>query len=557
MRRAAPTRPRLSIRALAAALLCVHSCLQAAAAAETEPPDALPAVDSSPVTIDGVELFRLVGAASLPSARRAADVHTRIIDVARDRAIGVDTLTVVPREARFDVMAGERHVVSVVDADARFEGAPAAVVAAVRAARIREAIATYRAERTPEYLARATAAAMLATVIALLALVVVLRSVRALRRSLDRGFHDHIHSLKISSFEVVRAETIWRTVSGIVGALRVVLIAAIVYAYLAFTLHQFPWTRGAAGHLLRFVLDPVVTMAKALLGYLPKLIFLIVLFLIVRYALRLTNLLSHAIAAGRVPLRGFDADWALPTYNIVRALIILLAIVVAYPYLPGSGSPAFQGLSIFAGLMLSLGASSAMASLIAGYTVTYRRAFRVGDRVTIGDLTGLVTEIRLLVTHLRTTKNEEIVVPNSVILQSHVINYTKLAQTSGLILHTTVGIGYETPWRQVEAILLTAAARTSGPLQDPPPFVLVKALGDFAVSYEINVYVDGSRDILQTYTALHRNILDAFNEHDVQIMTPAYECDPAQAKIVPKDRWFAAPAQPPDDIPPPPTARQS
>ena len=165
-----------------------------------------------------------------------------------------------------------------------------------------------------------------------------------------------------------------------------------------------------------------------------------------------------------MPLRGFDAEWALPTYNIVRVLIVLLAIVIAYPYLPGSGSAGFQGLSIFAGLMLSLGASSAMASLIAGYTVTYRRAFRVGDRITIGEFTGEVTDVRLLVTHLRTPKNEEVVVPNSVVLQSHIVNYSKLAKRPGLIMHTTVGIGYETPWRQVEEMLLLAAKRTDGVL---------------------------------------------------------------------------------------------
>jgi small-conductance mechanosensitive channel len=183
-----------------------------------------------------------------------------------------------------------------------------------------------------------------------------------------------------------------------------------------------------------------------------------------------------------------------------------------------------------------------IASVIAGYSMTYRRAFKVGDRIQVNDLTGDVVEMRPLVTRLRTVKNEEIVVPNSLILNSHVMNYSALAQSSGLILHTTVGIGYETPWRQVEAMLRVAAERTPGLLKEPPPFVLQKSLGDFAVTYELNVYCDNPQAMGRLYTALHQNILDVFNEYGIQIMTPAYEGDPAQPKVVPKGQWFMTPA---------------
>jgi small-conductance mechanosensitive channel len=187
-----------------------------------------------------------------------------------------------------------------------------------------------------------------------------------------------------------------------------------------------------------------------------------------------------------------------------------------------------------------------MASVIAGYTVTYRRAFRVGDRITVGNLTGEVCDVRLMVTHLRTAKNEEVVVPNSLVLQSHVVNYSKLARSHGLILHTTVSIGYETPWRQVEAMLSLAAERTDGVLREPAPFVLEQALGDFAVTYELNAYVDTAQMLPQRYAELHRNVLDVFNEYGVQIMTPAYEGDPEQPKVVPRDQWFMTPARAPN-----------
>jgi small-conductance mechanosensitive channel len=247
-----------------------------------------------------------------------------------------------------------------------------------------------------------------------------------------------------------------------------------------------------------------------------------------------------------VALGTFDPDWATPTYKLVRMAVVAFAVVVAYPYLPGSESAAFKGVSLFLGVMLSLGSSSAISNVVAGYSMTYRKAFKLGDRVKIGDQIGEVLETRLLVTRLRTPKNEEVIIPNSEILNQHVVNFSSLARTEGLILHTRVGIGYETPWRQVEAMLLAAAQRTPGLKSEPRPFVLQKELGDFAVTYELNVYTDRPGAMLRTYTELHRNILDLFNEYGVQIMTPAYEGDPEQPKIVPKEQWHTAPAPPPE-----------
>jgi small-conductance mechanosensitive channel len=191
-----------------------------------------------------------------------------------------------------------------------------------------------------------------------------------------------------------------------------------------------------------------------------------------------------------------------------------------------------------------------MGNFIAGYSMTYRRAFKVGDRVKIGEHIGDVEQMGLMVTHLRTPKNEIVVVPNSMILANEVINYSSKARESGLILHTPVGIGYETPWRQVEAMLLEAAVRTPGLRREPAPFVLQTGLGDFCVTYEINVCCDTPKAMAALYTELHRNILDVFNEYGVQIMTPAYEGDPEQAKIVPPEQWYAAPARPPESVQP-------
>jgi small-conductance mechanosensitive channel len=290
-------------------------------------------------------------------------------------------------------------------------------------------------------------------------------------------------------------------------------------------------------------LAPLKLIGRGLAVHLPNVVFLVVLFFVIRVILRIIRLFFDAVARRDVKLTGFEREWAGPTYKIIRLGVIAFGVIVAYPYIPGSGSAAFQGVSVFVGIVFSLGSSTAIANIIAGYMLTYRRAFKVGDRVQIGEAFGDVEEVRLQVTHLRSLKNEEFVIPNSQVLSSNVMNYSSLARTRGLILHTEVGIGYGTPWRQVEAMLLAAAARTEGLASEPPPFVLEKALREFAVIYELNVYCQDPQRMLPLYAELHRHILDVFNEHGVQIMVPAYEGDPATPKIVsPSDRFASSAA---------------
>ena len=264
----------------------------------------------------------------------------------------------------------------------------------------------------------------------------------------------------------------------------------------------FPWTRFIAVRLTSWVVGPLLTMGQALVDSIPDLLFLAILTVVVRYGVKLLRLFFDGIARGAITFEEFPAEWAWPTYKIVRFALIAFAVVVAYPYIPGSSSDAFKGVSLFVGVILSLGSSTTVANMIAGLGMTYQRAFRVGDRVKIGDVTGDVTDVRLQVTHLRTTKNEDVVIPNAKILNNDVTNYSTLARGDGLILHTTVGIGYEVPWRQVEAMLLLAAERTAGLKTDPAPFVLQKALADYAVNYELNVYCDDARAMWPLYTAL-------------------------------------------------------
>jgi small-conductance mechanosensitive channel len=389
--------------------------------------------------------------------------------------------------------------------------------------------------------ARQAVAATVALVALLLALVWADRRIEA---RVTRRYEERIRSVQFQSFEILRAQRLRGALRALVGFVRAVTAAVLVYFWLQFVLSSFPMTRPLGARLLSLVVEPLRLLGGGLVSQLPDLTFLLVLFLVTRWALRLARLFFDALGKGQVALPNFEPEWAIPTYRLFRMAVVAFALVVAYPYIPGSRSAAFQGISIFLGVMFSIGSSSFISNIIAGYSMTYRRAFRLGDRIQVGDVSGDVTEIRLQVTHLRSVKNEEIVVPNSTLLSSNVVNYSALARSRGLILHTTVGIGYETPWRQVEALLLLAAERTPGLSTQAAPFVLQKSLGDFCVVYEINVYCDSPSEMATLYTRLHRSILDVFNEYGVQIMTPAYEGDPEQPKVVPKEQWFAAPARP-------------
>ncbi len=502
--------------------------------------------ERSPVTLDGEELFYVRGVTAFPAAERAKAISGRIRAFAADRSISPDSLLAVELTDRTNIVVMGRLVAALFDVDAEAEGVTRELLVEVARKKIVLAVETYREDRAPRALLTRSIYALAATVAALVLLLVTVRIFRSLYRVLEPRLAARIEGLRAKSGDAIRTEPLWMLIRGLIATLRALIIIVIVYFYLNFALALYPWTRALSKQIFAVVLDPLRAMGVGLVGALPGLIFIVIIVLVARYVLKAVRLFFAGVDQKRITFAGFEPEWALPTYRIVHIVIIALAVVFAYPHIPGSGSGAFKGVSLLLGVMVSLGSSSTIANVIAGYMLIYRRTFKIGDLIRIDEMEGVVSERGTLVTHLRTIKNEDIVVPNSLILAGTVTNYSTLARTRGLILHTSVGIGYETSWRQVEAMLLLAAERTAGVLKDPPPFVLQKALGDFAVTYELNAYTDDPPGKARRYAELHRNILDAFNEYGVQIMTPAYEGDPAQPKTVPKDQWFSPPATGPE-----------
>jgi small-conductance mechanosensitive channel len=296
----------------------------------------------------------------------------------------------------------------------------------------------------------------------------------------------------------------------------------VIYIALPILFGIFPWTKNFADTLFGYILNPLKKIAGGFWNYLPNLITIVVIIFVFRYVLKGIHFLKTEIEIGELKIPGFYADWANPTYQIVRVLVFAFMIIVIFPYLPGSESPVFRGVSVFLGFLFTFGSAGSLSNIIAGLVLTYMRLFVIGDRVKIGDVVGDVVEKSLLVTRVRTIKNEIISIPNSTVMSSHTINYSSEAVDKGLILHTTVTIGYDVPWKEMHKALIDAALKTDMLLKEPQPFVLQTSLDDFYVSYQVNAYTKEPNKQAIIYSELHQNIQDCCNEAGIEILSPHY-----------------------------------
>jgi small-conductance mechanosensitive channel len=436
---------------------------------------------------------------------------------------GRDVFGIVPLDV--DTLAGETQ-----------EARTAAAVAHLQQA-LDEAVEL----KTPRRIARAVVLTLLVT--AVLALL-FWGSVRLNRRLVVAAARATERKLKqLSAGEVLvtasRAPEMVRKAATLV---LVVLWIFFVYNWLTFVLRQFPYTRPWGESLRSFLTNQLVFLGTQIVNGIPDLFTVFLILLFTRFVVRLAQVMFEGVEQGRLSLPYVYAETAQPTRRLVTTLIWVMGLVLAYPYLPGSNSDAFKGMSVFLGVVLSIGSSGIVNQMMSGLTITYSRAVRPGDWVKMGDVEGTVIQVGVLSIKVKTARREEVTIPNAVVMSQVTTNYSRFADTEGVFVPTSVTIGYDTPWRQVQALLLLAAERTPGVRRDPKPVVRQTALQDFYVQYVLLVCLDSPQQRFLTLDALHANIQDAFNEYGVQIMSPNYEADPEGRKVVPADQWYAAPA---------------
>ncbi len=509
-----------------------------------------PAPVAAPVRLDGRNVLDIHwGYKTFTPAARASRISQLLKRLGDDAS--APGFSVQPEDATVDVMSGDTLVASVFDGDARVAGITKEELAQQWASAMQRAVDAYRAEHSLRLKLTRLALAVLVIVICLVLLAVF----RALTREVARRAKATLEKQAAKGDKrlalLLVHERTQKLVEGTLNFTRFVLSLIVVWGSVRLLLSIFPSTRPFSEKMREQVLHPVKEFTTAFLADLPSLVFVVLVLLVTWYLTKLIHFFFIRIREGAITVEGFRPVWAPTTDRLVNIALIILAVLVAYPYIPGAESPAFKGISLFLGVLVSLGSTGLVANAVNGISLTYLDAFEVGDLVTIGEVVGWITKMGMLTTRVRTRKNEIITIPNSVVMDKAIINYNKPGE-QGVIVSSKVGIGYDAPWRQVEGMLLLAARRTRGIRANPSPFVLELSLNTFDITYEINAHLAPCQLAYVVVAELNRNILDAFNEFGVQIMTPAYVGDPQHDKVVPREHWHQPPATPlnaPDTTP--------
>lgn len=544
----AGTRPRghsFKVAFVCLALLCESVVCSFAQGPKSSPTQfANPSSPSPPalVVLDGQPVFEIRwGYKTFTPAGRAAHISQRLEQLSKDPA--APQFTVAEEETTTDVMSGDILVASVFDGDAKAAGADKVQLAQRWASAMQKAVHDYRARHSVRLRLIRGLLGLLIIGLIVGALLLVRTATRRLAQVADAKLTERVGRAdrRLAIFlghphtrdYVMRAFTL----------ARVILSLLVLWFGLRLLFYIFPATRWLSEMMHRSAFPPLISFEHSVLESLPDLFFIVFVAVITWYSIRLMHFVFARIRDGEITIEGFRPMWATTTDRLLTFALIILAVLIAYPYIPGSQSPAFKGVSLFLGVLVSLGSTGMVANLVTGISLTYVDAFAIGDLVKVGDVIGYITKMGVLTTRINTRKNEIVTLPNSVVAGKDVVNYSK-RRGEGLIIGSKVGIGYDAPWRQVEAMLKLAASRTTGVRRAPEPFVLELSLNAFDITYELNAYIEESVLPYLVLAELNRNILDAFNEFGIQIMTPAYEYDPSEPKIVPRDKWHAAPAAP-------------
>jgi len=477
-----------------------------------------------PVTLANAEIFSVQTSAlaSLSPQARAALIQKNIQNFA-DSPANINQLKVLEKPDGLAIDGDGSVLLVITGQDAQQAGKPAIDLAQEVLMKLQAALISYRTQHNWKIYGLSaiyTLSAMLGLWLALhwnkRAFVWLANRSRLIRRHSQGG-------IRFKGVEVLSLHRIEKLAMLAIRALRIFVVLLCLYFFLPLILSFFPETRQLGGTIFGYFLTPFKTIFFTVIKYIPNLFYIFVIGVIAHYVLKLIAYLFNLIEQGVLKFDWFYDDWARPTYQIMRFLVIVTALISAYPYIPGSSSEAFQGVGLVLGAIISFASSSAISNIVAGIILTYTRAFRLNDRIKVGETVGDVVEKTLLVTRVKTIKHVVVTIPNSLVMGAQIVNYsTSAIEGAGVILHTSVTIGYDVPWQQVEALLIAAALDTQQLLRQPKPFVLQTSLDDWYVAYEINAYTKAPEKMAEIYSDLHRNIQEKFNAAGVEIMSPHY-----------------------------------
>jgi len=476
-----------------------------------------------PVVADGDTLFYLyTKRGGYTPQQRAQMTGSAIEELGRRFNLRPDSVSVDHSDIVSDLMYGNKVLLSLTDQDALWEGVSRDSLANERRQNVVDKLHEMKAEHGIWRMAKR----ILYFVLVIVGQYFLFRLTNWLFRKLKvrilRLKDTKIKPVSIQGYELLDAQKQANLLVFLASVGRYILMGLQLLFTVPLIFIIFPQTEGLAYRLLGYIWNPIRGIFVGIIDYIPKLFTIIVIWYAVKYLVRFVLYLAREVEGGRLKINGFYPDWAMPTFHIIRFLLYAFMIAMIYPYLPGSNSGVFQGISVFVGLIVSLGSSTVIGNIIAGLVITYMRPFKIGDRIQLNDTTGNIIEKTPLVTRIRTPKNEVVTVPNSFVMSSHTVNYSTSAREYGLIIHSEVSIGYDVPWRKVNELLIDAALNTPGVVDDPRPFVLETSLSDWYPVYQVNAYIKEADKMPQIYSNLHQNIQDKFNEAGIEIMSPHY-----------------------------------
>ena len=476
-----------------------------------------------PVIAEGDTLFYLfTKRGGYAPQQRAQMTGAAIEEIGKRFNLRPDSVSIDHSDIVSDLMYGNKVLLSLTDQDALWEGVSRDSLAKERRQNVITKLHEMKAEHSVWRMAKRILYFLLVIVGQYLLFRLTNWLFRKLKVRILRLKDTKIKPVSIQGYELLDAQKQANLLVFLAGIGRYILMGIQLVITVPLIFIIFPQTEGLAYRLLGYIWNPIRNIFVDIIDYIPNLFTIVVIWYAVKYLVRMVLYLAREIEAGRLKFNGFYPDWAMPTFHIVRFLLYAFMIAMIYPYLPGSKSGVFQGISVFVGLIVSLGSSTVIGNIIAGLVITYMRPFKMGDRIKLNDTTGDIIEKTPLVTRIRTPKNEVVTVPNSFIMSSHTVNYSTSAREYGLIIHSEVSIGYDVPWRQVNQILIDAALNTPGVVDDPRPFVLETSLSDWYPVYQINAYIKEAHKMAQIYSDLHQTIQDRFNEAGIEIMSPHY-----------------------------------
>ena len=476
-----------------------------------------------PVLVDGDTLFTLYAKRGGHSALdRAASVNDIILKIGKDRKLHKDSVYTFDSEYYVDIMYGDKVIASITDQDALWQNTTRQELAQQYVPVIAEKIKELKEENSLLQVAKRAALFVLVLAIQYLLFRVTNYLFLKLRRQIIRLKQQRLKSIVIRDYEFLNTHRQGRILIFFSNVCRYIVLLIQLMFSVPMLFAIFPQTEKLALRIFFYIMEPIKMVFKSIIEYIPNLFIILVIWYCIKYIIKGIQYIANEIENEKLKITGFYPDWAQPTFNIIRFLLYAFMIAMVYPYLPGSKSGVFQGISVFVGLIISLGSSTVIGNIIAGLVITYMRPFKLGDRIKLNETTGNVIEKTPFVTRLRTPKNEVVTIPNAFIMSSHTVNYSASARQFGLIIHTTVTIGYDAPWRQVHQLLINAARSTPGVLAHPKPFVLETELQDYYPCYQINAYIKDADRLAQITSDLHQNIQDTFNEAGVEIMSPHY-----------------------------------